>query len=252
MSKVTDRLENQNIINLARQQFESEKRSKLPSVIVPLASAGKIYPKNHVLRDGTIEMRYMTAYDEDILTNSSYIKNGVVFDKLLESIMMTPISVSEIAEVDRFGLIISARILAYGHEYNVIVTDPKTEKTIERVLDLRELKPKSFTLQSDDNGEFEYIVNDEYTIRYIYPTKETQSETVSEYLRNIITQVNEDRSQATIDEFIRYQFMSIDAKKFRKFVADNSPGLNLTVMIEGEDGSTFETGFPVGPQLFWF
>ena len=84
MSKVTDRLENQGIINLARQQFESEKRSKLPSVIVSLASAGKIYPKNHVLRDGIIEMRYMTAYDEDVLTNASYIREGVVFDKLLE------------------------------------------------------------------------------------------------------------------------------------------------------------------------
>ena len=46
--------------------------------------------------------------------------------------------------------------------------------------------------------------------------------------------------------------MSIDAKKFRKFVAENSPGLDLTVTIEGEDGSTFKTGFPVGPQLFWF
>ena len=252
MSKLTERLENQGIINLARQQFESEKRSKLPSVIVPLASAGKIYPKNHVLRDGIIEMRYMTAYDEDILTNSSYIKNGVVFDKLLESIILTPISINEIAEADRFGLIISARILAYGHEYHVTIEDPSTKNTIERVIDLRELKPKSFTLESNDDGEFEYIVNDGYTIYYRYPTKETESETVSEYLRNIITQVNEDRSQSSIDEFIRYQFMSIDAKKFRKFVAENSPGLDLTVTIEGEDGSTFKTGFPVGPQLFWF
>ena len=81
MSKVTDRLDSQNIINLARQQYENQQKSKLPSIIVPLASAGKLYPADHILREGKVEMRYMTAYDEDILTNMSYIKNGVVFDK---------------------------------------------------------------------------------------------------------------------------------------------------------------------------
>ncbi len=252
MSKVTDRIDNQNIINLARQQFETQKRSKLPSVIVPLASAGKIYPIHHALRCGTVEMRYMTAYDEDILTNSTYIKNGVVFDRLLESIIMSDVAVSDIAEADRFGLIINARILAYGPEYAVTVSDPKTKNMLNRVIDLRKLTFRPFTLQPDDSGEFEYEINSDTTIRFKYPNKDIESETVSEYLKNIITQVKDSRDPETINEFIRYEFFAADAKRFRKFVTENMPGLNLTVEFEGEDGSTFSAGFPIGPELFWF
>ena len=86
----------------------------------------------------------MTAYDEDILTNASYIQNGVVFDKLLESVILTPISVDEISIVDKLGLIINARILAYGSEYAVAITDPKTKNEITRIIDLRALKSKPF------------------------------------------------------------------------------------------------------------
>lgn len=252
MTKVTDRLDNQNLINIARQQFESDKRKKLPSEIVNLASAGKIYPKDHVLRSGQIEMRYMTAYDEDILTNTSYIKNGVVFDKLLESIILTNVDVSEIAEADRFGLIIHARILAYGSDYSVTVTDPNTGNLLSRTINLRTLTAKPFTLQPTDEGEFEYQVNSDTTIYFRYPTKEVQSLKVSEYLQTIITQVNDSRDPEAIDDFIRYRFLSQDAKPFRKFVNDNEPGLNLNVTIEGENGSTFTSRFPVGPELFWF
>jgi hypothetical protein len=252
MTKVTDRLDNQNLINLARQQFEADKRKKLPSEIVNLASAGKIYPKDHVLRSGQVEMRYMTAYDEDILTNTSYIKNGVVFDKLLESIILTDVDVQEIAEADRFGLIIYARILAYGPDYAVIVTDPETGHTISRTINLRSLTHKPFDLEPTENGEFEYQVNSDTIIHFKYPTKEVQSLKVSEYLQTIITQVNDSREASVIDDFIRYGFLSQDAKPFRKFVTENEPGLNLNVTIEGETGSTFTSRFPVGPELFWF
>ena len=82
-NKVTTRLGNNDLVNIARQQYENTQKIKIPSVIVKLASGGKIYPKTHPLHSGQIEMRYMTAYDEDILTNTSYITEGVVFDKLL-------------------------------------------------------------------------------------------------------------------------------------------------------------------------
>ncbi len=252
MTKVTDRLDNQNLINLARQQFEEDKRKKLPSELVSLTSGGKIYPIDHVLRSGQVEMRYMTAYDEDILTNASYIKNGVVFDKLLESILLTDVKVNEIAEADRFGLIIHARILAYGAEYAVTVEDPKTNNVISRSINLRTLTPKPFTLQPNDNGEFEYRINTDATIYFRYPNKEVESLKVSDYLKTIITQVNDSRDEAVIDDFIRYGFLSQDAKPFRKFVSENEPGLNLNVEIEGEDGSTFTSRFPIGPELFWF
>jgi hypothetical protein len=149
-----------NIIELAKQRYESKQRSKLPSIIVSLASAGKIYPESSPLRSGQIEMRYMTAYDEDILTNVSYIKNGVVFDKLLESIIVTEgVDVQEISTFDKNGLIIYARILSYGSDYPVQIQDPVTGNMLDRSINLQKIKFKPFDLQSDENGEFDYSID---------------------------------------------------------------------------------------------
>lgn len=251
MSKVTDRLSNQDVINLARQQYETDKRKKLPSVVVALTSLGQIYPEKHPLRAGTIEMRYMTAYDEDILTNSSYMKQGILFDKLLEAIILTPIKISDIADVDKFGLILNARILAYGPDYEVVVKDPQTGNELNRTINLSSIKPKPINLQPDKNGEFDYQIDNSVSIKFKLAVSNTTN-TVSDLLKTIITQVGESRDSDIIDNFIRYEFLALDAKRFRKHVQEMTPDLDLTVEIEGEDGSTFKTGFPIGPELFWF
>jgi hypothetical protein len=249
---LTDRIDNSNLINLARQQFENKQRSKLPSVIVNLSSDGKIYPKSHVLSSGTIEMRYMTAYDEDILTNSSYIREGVVFDKLLESIILTPIDIQDIAEVDKDGLLVHARILAYGADYPVIVTEPNTTTSIERVIDLTKLKNKPFNLIPDENGEFEYVVNDNVTLKFSYITKVTADTKISTLLKQLIQEVNGDRSASRIDDFIKYEFLANESRLFRNFVSSNIPGLDTTYEFEGENGDTFKAKFQLGTDLFWF
>lgn len=251
MSKVTTRLGNQDIVNLAKQRFESKQRSMLPTVIVPLPSAGKIYPENHPLRSGKLEMRYMTAYDEDILTNISYMKEGVMFDKLLESIITTDIDINDIASVDKDGLIIYARILSYGPEYSVIVTDPKTGTELNRIIDLSKLQYLPFELQSDENGEFTYEVND-HVIKFSYLVRNADKLSVSELLTSIICQVDDSRNPEHILDFVRYQFLARDAKPFRKFYSDNAPGLDLTYEFEGETGGTFKAGFRLGTDLFWF
>ena len=252
MSKLTDRVDNQNIINLARQNFENKQRSKLPTVIVNLASQGKIYPETHPLSSGKVEMRYMTAYDEDVLTNASYLREGVVFDKLLETIIVTDVNVADISPVDKDGLLIHARILAYGTEYPVTVADPKTKNILNRVVELDKLKNKPFELISDKNGEFEYQVNETTHIKFTWVKDESDSDKISDTLKLAIREVNGDRKSATIDEFIRYEFMAIDAKKFRKYMLNNMPGLDMTFEFESEDGSTFPASFRVGTDLFWF
>lgn len=252
MTQLTDRLSKQNIIELAKKKYEDTKKSTLPTVLVPLSSQGKIYPDTHPLRSGTIEMRYMTAYDEDILTNTSYAREGVLFDRLLEAIIVTPINVEDISQFDRDGLIINARILAYGTEYPVMVTDPKLNKQVERAIDLSKLTNKPFTLTTDENGEIEYKIDDTTTIKFTYLYDVLENAPISETLKQIICEVNGDRSAEAIEEFVRFKFMSFNAKPFRKFVADNAPGLDLSYEFEGEDGSTFRSGFPIGTDLFWF
>jgi hypothetical protein len=251
MAKLTDRYSNENLINLATQNYDKTKKSTLPTEVVTLASGGKVYPKTNPLSSGKIEMRYMTAYDEDILTNASYIKEGIVLDKLLEALITSDINVSDIATVDKDGLIIHARIVSYGKMYPVLVTDPKTNNSIKREVDLSKMNSFDFKLEPDENGEFDYTINEDLKLKFQYTSTETKG-TVSEVLARSITQVNKSRSAEDIDHFIKYEFLAVDAKKFRLYISENAPGMNYEYEFEGEDGGTFISRFQPGTDLFWF
>jgi hypothetical protein len=251
MSKMTDRISTSSAAEQARKHYESEQRSKLPSIIAPLASAGKIYPKDHPLREGKIEMRYMTAYDEDILTNTSYIREGIMLNRLLESISLTKFDVSDLSTYDKDGLLIYTRILSYGAEYNVKVTDPKTGNELERTIDLTKIKAKPFTLISDKNGEFEYKVND-VNLKFTFNIDKIEDVSPSNFCKLVIKEVNGSRTAESIDHFIRYQFMAKDSKQFRTYYANNAPTLDFTAEFEGENGGTFTAGFSIESDFFWF
>lgn len=249
---VTNRVTDKNLIELAKQQYENKQRSVVPSVMVPLPSNGQVYPETSPLRKGVVEMRYMTAYDEDILTNASYIREGVLFDKLLEAIIVTDIDIQDIASVDRDGLIIYARILSYGAEYPVAVTEPKTNKQLNQTIDLSKIQPKPFKLIADANGEFSYETKSGHEIKFTYLAKFANIKTVTEFLKATIMQVNGSRSHADIEQFIRYDFLAAESREFREYVAKNAPGMNFEYEFQGEAGGTFTAGFSLGSDLFWF
>jgi hypothetical protein len=261
MAQVTTRLTNKDIVNIAKQQYEESQRKTLPSEIVNLPSLGLIYPSSSPLRSGQIEMRYMTAYDEDILTNSSYIKEGIVLDKLLDSLIVTPgITISDVAQVDKDALLIQARILSYGADYPVLVIDPTTKKELNRTINLTKIKYKKFDLQSDENGEFSYrlnILNETHEIKFAFLSidqikKISDNTAISDLLKQMIREVDGSREPNIIESFIRYKFLAKPAKEFRTFVYANMPGIDLQYEFEGEDGGTFTAGFQLGPDLFWF
>jgi hypothetical protein len=252
MAKLTDRYENKNLINLAKNKYEQKQKSGIPAEIVTLTSQGKVYPETSPLRSGKIEMRYMTAYDEDILTNNSYITEGVVLDKLLEALIVTDIDINEIAQVDKDGLVLNARILSYGADYNVQVTDPKTKNVIKRTIDLSKIKTKTIDIESDERGEFLYET-ESLQIKFKFPTstQSNKTKTISEYLSNSITEINGKRKQSEIDQFIRYEFLVKDSKQFQNYIIENTPSIILEYEFEGEDGGAFTAGFPIGPDFFW-
>ena len=72
-----------------------------PAEEVTLPSKGLLYPENSSIRSGKIEMKYMTAREEDILTNQNYIKNGVAIDKLLKSLIISPINFDDLLLGDK-------------------------------------------------------------------------------------------------------------------------------------------------------
>jgi hypothetical protein len=259
MAQLTDRVSpNQNIIDIAKQQWETTKRNTIPTEIVRLPSAGKIYPKTSTLSSGQLEMRYMTAYDEDILTNASFLREGIVLDKLLTSLIVTPgVLIDDIGTADKDALIIQARILSYGADYPVKVLDPSTDTYINRTVNLTELKFVPFNLESNDLGEFDYEINADTKIKFSFlrskhNKKSVDEQLVSNMLNNMITEVNGSRKHDDIVDFIRYTFLARDAKKFRDWVQSNSPGINLEIKFEGETGDTFTSKFQLGSDIFWF
>ena len=90
---------------------------KLPTETIELPSKGLLYTSDNPLSSGTIEMKYMTAKEEDILTNQSYIQSGTVLDKLLQSLIVTKISYDDLLIGDKNAIMIAARILGYGKDY---------------------------------------------------------------------------------------------------------------------------------------
>ena len=111
---------------------------KFPTEVVDLPSKGLLYPKDSSLSSGQIEIKYMTAKEEDILTSANLIKRGLVVQKLLESLIVDKsIKVDELLIGDKNAVLIAARILAYGKEYELEYLGQKM------VVDLTQLKDKA-------------------------------------------------------------------------------------------------------------
>ena len=133
---------------------------KFPTEIVDLPSKGLIYPKDNPLSSGKIEMKYMTAREEDILTNQNYISKGIVLDKLIESLIISDIDINDIIVGDKNALFVATRILGYGKEYIVNIQGK------EESIDVTELKPKDidYSTLENSNNSFTYKLESTGTV----------------------------------------------------------------------------------------
>jgi hypothetical protein len=257
MTQVTDRISSPSVVEMAKQRYETERKNKIPTVVVNLTSKGLVYPESHPLRKGYVNMRHMSAYDEDIIVNETYIKKGIMFDMLLAELITDDINIDDIAIADREGLIINAYILGYGNEYTAVATDPETGNVVKQTINLSELTNKEFKLIPDANGEFEYIINDEYRIKFKYInnhdviSKESDNKIISKFLKSVITAVNDNRSAQAIDDLLQYGFPPKESKKFRTYYADNSPSVTDEIKFKGENGDTFSSKFRFNASVFW-
>ncbi len=114
-----------------------------PTELIELPSKGVLYPDGHPLKSGKIEMKYMTAKEEDILTNQSYIKQGVVLDKLFQALIITPIDYNDLFLGDKNAIMVAARISAYGANYDVTVNCSSCGSKNILSIDLTEAKLKT-------------------------------------------------------------------------------------------------------------
>ena len=127
------------IQNMQRQEVKS---SGFPTEIISLPSEGKLYPAENPLSSGTIEMKYMTAREEDILTSQNLIKQGVVLDKLMQSMIVSPVKYNDIIIGDKNAIMIASRILGYGKNYEVEISCPNCGEKSKVEVDLTTLPEK--------------------------------------------------------------------------------------------------------------
>jgi hypothetical protein len=117
---------------------------KFPTEMVELPSKGLLYPEGSPLAEGKIEMKYMTAKEEDILSNANYLKQGIWLDKLLQSMIITKINYNDLLLGDKDAIILAARILGYGKDYSFKYTFPSSETDEDVTVDLTTLSEKKF------------------------------------------------------------------------------------------------------------
>jgi len=123
-----------------------------PTEIIDLPSEGKHYPEDHPLHNvSQIEIRFMTAKDEDILASRSLLKNGLALDRLLSNIIVDKrIKPEQLLVGDRNALIVASRITGYGTEYKTEAKCPSCENISEFTYDLG-----AATLKTIDEDELE-------------------------------------------------------------------------------------------------
>lgn len=243
-----------------------ESKFSLPTEVVELPSKGLLYPEDSPLSKGTIEMKYMTAKEEDILTNQNFIKNGTVIDKLLKSLIATEgVNYDEILVGDKNAIMVAARILSYGKNYTVKYNG----EDVEVDLSLLENKEIDYSLLESRNNEFAYkLPNTDNTITFkilshrdetniqremegLKKVNKNSSTQVTTRLKHLITSVNGNTDVKDIREFVDNYLLAKDARALREYYAQVSPDLNLKFEYTNEEGGQEDVDLPITVNFFW-
>ena len=238
---------------------------KFPTEEVELPSKGLIYSKDNPLSEGKIEMKYMTAKEEDILTNQNYIKQGVVIDKLLKSLIITKINYDDLIVGDKNAILIAARILGYGKDYEFQYKGENVS------VDLTELQTRYLDKSKmiEGKNEFSYTLphtNTPITYKILTTRDEKKVEAevkglkkidkqsspeLSTRLKHIITSVNGDTENKTIREFVDNYMLARDSRAFREHIKQTQPDIPMVFDFVGENGVEEDAVVPMTAGFLW-
>ncbi len=245
---------------------------KFPTEIVELPSKGLLYPKENPLSSGKIEIKYMSAAHEDILTNVNYIKQGTVIDKLLQALIVDKIDYDSLLVGDKNAIIIAARILGYGKDYSFTITNPyNTDDKVKISLDLTEINPKPISdtlFKANNSNEFFFTLPNTKTevsfkllsngdekkieseIQGIKKIKPNSSPNITTRLKHMLLSVGGERDSKSIREFVDNQLLAQDSRALREYALNLSPDINLIYNYDFGKGSE-EGSVPITVDFFW-
>lgn len=249
----------------------SDQKFTVPTELIDLPSKGLVYPKENPLSSGQVEMKYMTAREEDILTNVNLLRQGLAIEKMLVSLIKSQIKYEDLTLGDRNGLLIAARILAYGKDYTFSYKNPNTGDEEKVTVDLQNLKYKELNWSLLNNkNEFEFVLpHSKNTITFKLLTvaldKKIEEElkglkkvagqeggTISTRLKHQITSVNGDYSVKSIRDFIDQGYLlSRDSIELRKYIESITPDINTEITFTLKDSTEVSTDLPMTAEFFF-
>jgi hypothetical protein len=239
-----------------------EENFKLPTETIELPSKGLLYSEESGLKSGKIEMKYMTAKEEDILTNQSYIKNGTVLDKVMKSLIVSKINYEDLLIGDKNAIMVAARILGYGSEYTF---DYNGESY---TVDLSQIENKELNEELFSNGANEFtftLPKSKNTLTFKLLTHKDEqnisreleglkkinkdaSPELSTRLKYMITSVEGRRETKDIRDFVDNYLLAQDSRALREYAKEIQPDVDLTFF---PDGSSDRVSIPIGVKFFW-
>ena len=239
---------------------------KFPTEIVELPSKGYFYIDGHPLSEGKVEVKYMTAREEDILTSQNLIKQGTVIDKLLESLIVDKsIKVDDMLIGDKNAIMVAARVLGYGKDYEF------TYDGEEQSVDLSKLEPVDLDFSKFTRGvnEFSFeLPNSKRTVTFKLLTgkdekqidievkakqkiSKDQSTELTTRLKHIITSVDGKSEKSHINNFVDNEFLSRDSLAFRNYLSSITPDIDMSTTVTDVGGEEIEVTIPVTLRFFW-
>jgi len=239
-----------------------ENKFSVPTETIELPSKGLLYPSSSPLSSGKIEMKYMTAKEEDILTNQSYIQKGTVLDKLFQSLIVSDINYDDILVGDKDAIMLASRVLGYGKDYTF--TYEGEEYTVD--LTKCENKPLDETKYNKGTNEFSFTLphskvsitfkllthGDEKKITAelegLKKINKNLSPELSTRLKYIITSVNGNRETKDVRYFVDNALLAMDSRALRDQVSKLQPGVDLTFFPSSGES---RVSIPIGLSFFW-
>lgn len=261
---------------LSQAETEAAQSPKLdfPTEIIDLPSRGQFYPEGHPLASGKIELKYMTAREEDILSSASLIKQGVVLDKLLQALIVTKVKFDEILLMDKNAIFIAARVLAYGNDYGVEVECPSCGVKHNQHIDLSSFEEKEVDWSGFTPGQttfdFELPVSKKkLALKFLTQGDEKAisedlkaAKKVSKFtgvdpelttrLKYMISAVDGDTDKIMIAEFAK-NMLSRDSFALREYLKKVTPDIDTTFAFDCNncDYENLKMAVPITVQFFW-
>ena len=239
---------------------------KFPTETVELPSRGLIYPEGNPLRSGKIEMKYMTAKEEDILTNENYIKDGTVLDRLVKALIVSKIDYLDLVIGDKNAIMVAARILGYGSDYTFKYEDE------EVTVDLSTLESTYLTedvMKEPGVNKFEFTCPStkaviefkllsgkdgkkvESEVKGLQKINKKSSPELSTRLKHMILSVDGQTDSKDIRDFVDNYFLARDSRALREYIKSFQPDVDMTFNFESIGGIDKEVSLPMTVSFFW-